>query len=77
MQPSTLLQPCIFEFFRQAFAHLRLSLHTRVDAIKAFADGITQANLDIIKNNIKITYISAALRYRVGGDAPAHDRARF
>ena len=29
----------------------------------AFGAGITQANLDIIENNIKITYISAALRY--------------
>ena len=29
----------------------------------AFGAGITQANLDIIKQNIQITYISAALRY--------------
>ena len=29
----------------------------------AFGAGITQANLDIIKENIQITYISAALRY--------------
>ena len=36
---------------------------TNQNVEKAFADGITQANLDIIKNNIKITYISAALRY--------------
>ena len=29
----------------------------------AFGAGITQANLDFIKENIQITYISAALRY--------------
>ena len=52
----------------------------------AFGAGITQANLDIIKNNIQITYISAALRYlnkmdkdltgTVTGERPSKDFCR-